>query len=164
MDLPSFYQSVQQEIHCGALVPTIWCITVVEGAFGRLLIRQEIPSYIPYLKKVTEYGPRICTVKLGSRGALVYDKKSGECYHVPAYSTENVVDVTGCGDCFCGSFITSFINDEDIFVAAMKAAVSASFNIEHYGCLENFQIPYDVVRDRYEAFSHTVDREKCRLL
>lgn len=31
-------------------------------------------------------------------------------------------------------------------------------------CLENFQIPYDVVRDRYEAFSRTVDREKCRLL
>lgn len=124
----------------------------------------DVAGYIPYLKQITEYGPRICTVKLGGRGALVYDRKSGECYHVPAYSNDNVVDVTGCGDCFCGGFITSFINDEDIFVAAMKASVSASFNIEHYGCLENFHIPYDAVRDRYEAFSRTLDREKCRLL
>ncbi len=125
---------------------------------------EKVEDYIPYLKRITAEGPRVCSVKLGSRGALVYDRESGECYHVPAYYSDNIVDVTGCGDCFCGGFITSYINDGDIFTAAVKGSVSASFNIEHYGCVENFFVPYDAVQKRYEAFVQTLDRQKCRLL
>ena len=125
---------------------------------------ENVADYIPYLKKITSYGPKVCSVKLGGRGALVYSRETEECYHVPIYSNENVVDVTGCGDTFCGGFITSYIEDGDIFKAAVKASVSASFNIEHYGCMENFSIPYEAVQERFEQFYHSLDKEACRLL
>ena len=55
------------------------------------------------MREVTKMGPRVCCVKLGDRGAISYDRLTGEVFCVPAYDSQ-VVDVTGCGDSFVEAF------------------------------------------------------------
>lgn len=124
---------------------------------------EDPKDYVPYLKEITGYGPTVCTVKIGSRGVVVYSRETDEAYHVPPYDKAKIVDVTGCGDTFCGGFLNSYVMDGDIFNAAVRGSISSSFNIEHYGVLENFEIPYETVVARYEDFMSRLDREKCRL-
>jgi len=79
-------------------------------------------------------GPRVVVLKLGSRGALVYERGSSRFWHVPALPVR-VVDVTGAGDAFCGGFMAGFVHHGDPVRAAITGAVSASFAIQDYGPL-----------------------------
>ena len=77
-------------------------------------------------------GPRIVVIKVGDRGALVYERERHRRTHVPAYPA-CVVDTTGAGDSFCGGFMVGLAETGDAVRAAMLGAVSASFAIEDYG-------------------------------
>lgn len=80
------------------------------------------------------HGPRIVVVKVGERGALVYERDARRRTQVPAYPAR-VADVTGAGDSFCGGFLVGLAETGDAIRAAMYGAVSASFVIEGYGAL-----------------------------
>lgn len=122
----------------------------------------DIKDYIKYMKEIADYGPEIVTTKLGERGCLVYIKKNDESYHVPVFKTK-IVDVTGCGDSFGGGFLTNYVKDKDAFNAAVCGTISSSFNIEEFGAMHNFSIPYSQVIKRYNDFMTQIDREKCRI-
>jgi len=77
-------------------------------------------------------GPRIAVLKLGSAGALIYERASERFWLVPAVPVK-VVDVTGAGDAFCGGFIAGLASHGDLVRAAINGAVSASFAVEGYG-------------------------------
>jgi ribokinase len=79
-------------------------------------------------------GPRVVVVKMGDRGALVYERDSNRRTHVPPYPAR-VVDVTGAGDSFCGGFMVGLATTSDAVRAALYGTVSASFAIEGYGAL-----------------------------
>jgi len=79
-------------------------------------------------------GPRVVVVKMGDRGALVYERDSNRRTHVPPYPA-HVVDVTGAGDSFCGGFMVGLAATGDPVRAALYGTVSASFAIEGYGAL-----------------------------
>jgi len=78
-------------------------------------------------------GPRV-VIKMGDRGARVYERDSNRRTHVPPYPA-HVVDVTGAGDSFCGGFMVGLATTGDPIRAAMYGTVSASFAIEGYGAL-----------------------------
>jgi sugar/nucleoside kinase (ribokinase family) len=79
-----------------------------------------------------ERGPTIVVIKLGSRGALVYERAGDSAWHVPALPVD-VVDVTGAGDSFCGGFMAEYARSGNMIAAAAHGTVSASFAIQDYG-------------------------------
>ncbi len=123
----------------------------------------SLEGYLPFLKELSAQGPEVVCVKLGERGALLYDRTVEKSWHVPACPMEAVVDVTGCGDAFCGGFMASYALDRDSFQAAMHGAVSASFNLEDYGVLHNYSVDHQRVKHRFAAFSATL-RESAQQL
>ncbi len=120
--------------------------------FFSIPAQPDIKSYLPYMKRLSDKGPRIIVLKLGERGALGYDAEADSFAFVPAVKTP-VVDVTGCGDCFCGGFMASYIKSNDLKRSLICGSVSASFNITHYGVTDNFLIPLSAVEKRFEEFS-----------
>ncbi len=83
-------------------------------------------------------GPRIVVIKLGSRGALVYERDTERRTHIPVYPAR-VVDTTGAGDSFCGGFMVGLARTNDAVRAAQFGAVSASFAIQAHGALHVLQ-------------------------
>lgn len=123
----------------------------------------DVRGYVPYLKRLTEKGPSVVGVKVGSQGCVVVDRDKKAAFHIPAYLKDNVVDVTGCGDVFCGGFLSSYVDDGDIYEAGLHGVVGASFNLEDYGVLHNFSIDRGRVQQRLEQFRNSLDREKQRV-
>lgn len=107
--------------------------------FFALPIQQDILCYVPYIRQLAQMGPQVVVTKLGERGALALDRVQNRLYHINAFS-QNVVDVTGCGDCFCGGFMASYSTDGDITRALASGSAAASFNITHYGVMDNFSV------------------------
>jgi sugar/nucleoside kinase (ribokinase family) len=81
-----------------------------------------------------EVGPEVVVIKAGSRGSLVYDRRSRGCYLVPTYPAP-VIDVTGAGDAYCGGFMVGYEETRDPVLAGCYGAVSASFVLEGFGAL-----------------------------
>eukprot|EP00898_Chlorokybus_atmophyticus_P008782 jgi/Chlat1/8905/Chrsp92S08219 len=52
---------------------------------------------------------------------------------VPAYEVDQVVDVTGCGNAFCGGFLDGYVRTRDVLAAAVQGVVAASFVAECVG-------------------------------
>jgi ribokinase len=93
------------------------------------------------------HGPRVVVIKMGDRGALVYERDSNRRTHVPPYPAR-VVDVTGAGDSFCGGFMVGLATTGDPIRAALYGTVSASFAIEGYGALHALNANPAEVRQR----------------
>jgi ribokinase len=84
--------------------------------------------------RFADAGPSAVVIKVGARGALVYDRRFRSKHRVPAIA-EQVVDVTGAGDSFCGGFMVGYRETGDPVLAACYGAVSASFVLQGFGAL-----------------------------
>ncbi|GAB5377165.1 MAG: sugar kinase [Acuticoccus sp.] len=73
------------------------------------------------------FGPRIVALTLGEGGALVAD---GEAIHEIPPRPADLVDASGAGDCFDGSFLARLIAGDDTRAAAEYATVAASLSVE----------------------------------
>lgn len=123
----------------------------------------NVRDYVPYLQRISEKGPGVAGVKVGSQGCVVFDRETGEAYHVPAFPIDKVVDVTGCGDVFCGGFFTSYLRDRDVYEAGLHGVIGASFNLQDYGVLHNFSIDKTQVRSRLKQYRSSLDRARQRI-
>lgn len=126
--------------------------------------RESLIEYLPFVKDLSSLGPSVICVKLGERGTLVYDRTLDMTWHIPACPVKNVVDVTGCGDAFCGGFMASYIKNKDAFTSALYGAVSASFNLEEYGVLHNFSIEGQRIVERFNEFSATIEKTERQII
>jgi sugar/nucleoside kinase (ribokinase family) len=88
----------------------------------------DIPSILKHLGRAGA----IVIVRMGSRGAVVYDPHTETTVEVPAIG-RRVVDVTGAGNAFSGGWLVGFAADRNLQRAACQGAVSASFAIEQVG-------------------------------
>jgi ribokinase len=86
-------------------------------------------------------------VKLGARGALVFDKAAGRPVLVPVLPTE-AIDPTGAGDSFCGGFLAGLVETGDPVRAACFGAVSASLIVSRFGVDGALPIDRAVCRER----------------
>lgn len=84
------------------------------------------------LRVVAKVCPGALAVKLGPRGALVWDRDRETTINIPAVETE-AVDPTGAGDGFCGGFLAGFLETGDPVQAARFGALSAAQIIKHFG-------------------------------
>ncbi|MGI5888658.1 MAG: carbohydrate kinase family protein [Oscillospiraceae bacterium] len=123
--------------------------------------KEDIKDYIPYLRQVASMGVDTVVLKIGERGSMAYERDSGRTWHVPPCRSRGIVDVTGCGDTFCGGFISGYLRRRDVLEALMYGSVAASFCIEHYGSLDNFHVGKEEADKRFSEYSGDLDRSGC---
>jgi ribokinase len=77
-------------------------------------------------------GPTHVVIKVGPRGALVFERDAKRFHQVPAFPARTL-DPTGCGDSFCGGFLAGFMETGSALEAAQYGTVAASFTVEGFG-------------------------------
>ncbi len=77
-------------------------------------------------------GPRIVIMKLGDAGAIAAD---GDTVTDIPPRRARVVDASGAGDCFTGSFLARLLAGDSVADAARYANVAASLKVESYGAV-----------------------------
>lgn len=84
-------------------------------------------------KDIIAKGPRIVVIKRGEFGSMMYNS-NGDCFILPAFPTEVVVDPTGAGDSFAGAMMGYLANAGRVDVVTLRDAivygtVAASYTI-----------------------------------
>ena len=90
------------------------------------------------------YEGALIVLKLDADGALVYENKKAT--HIPP-ATNNLVDATGAGDSFAGSFLSRFLQDGDAVKAAQFATKVSAWVIEHLGARPEIDKPLKALLD-----------------
>lgn len=83
------------------------------------------------IKAVHGHGVKIVIVTLGADGAMVSVEDT--IHNVPAYKPEKVVDPTGAGDTFIGSFLAEYVRGEDCSWCSYVGSAAASLVVEGIG-------------------------------
>ncbi|QOJ14398.1 MAG: sugar kinase [Planctomycetia bacterium] len=86
-------------------------------------------------REILAMGPRFAIIKKGEHGSLMVSKEG--VFVMPAYPTTNVVDPTGCGDCFAGAMMGYLAASGRTDIAGVRSAMArgsvvASFVIESF--------------------------------
>ncbi len=74
-------------------------------------------------------GARSVVIKLGTRGAYVFEGATARRWHITAYPAR-VRELTGAGAAFGGGFVSGLLATDDVLEAALRASVSASLVLE----------------------------------
>lgn len=77
-------------------------------------------------------GPRVIALTLGGDGAMVWN--DGTVLELPAMPT-TLVDASGAGDCFDGSFLARWLKDGDVAAASRYANCAAALSVRGYGAI-----------------------------
>lgn len=72
-----------------------------------------------------ERGVGICVIKMGGKGCFV--KSRDQSFYTSAYKVE-AVDTTGCGDTFCGAFISGILDGMGLEECARYASAAGAIN------------------------------------
>jgi len=95
-------------------------------------------------RSLADWGAAVVCLKLGADGVFVYRAADQASWLVPTL-VERPIDITGCGDAFCGGFLVGWCEKDDLQVAARYGTVSASFVAADFGGRHALQV------DRGEA-------------
>jgi sugar/nucleoside kinase (ribokinase family) len=83
------------------------------------------------IKAVHTHGVKIVIVTLEANGAAVSVEDT--IHKVPAYKPEKIIDPTGAGDAFIGSFLAEYVNGEDCSWCSYVGSAAASLVVEGIG-------------------------------
>ena len=108
-------------------------------------------------------GPPIVVLKMGPQGAILYLKDEDVFYSIPSCA-EHVVDVTGAGDSFCGSFLFHYVDGMDPLDCAVRGAVTSSLVMEGWGVLSTLRIPQGTAEERLALVQEEVRRGIQRIV
>lgn len=102
------------------------------------------------VKVIHDFGTDIVIVTLGARGAVV--SVEGTIHDVPSFKPAKLVDPTGAGDAFIGSFLSEYVQGEDCSWCSCVGSASSSLVVEGLGptCLGDKEEIYRRARILYE--------------
>lgn len=83
------------------------------------------------VKTIHDYGVKIVIVTLGAKGAAVSVEDT--VHNVPVFKPNKLVDPTGAGDAFIGSFLAEYVRGEDCSWCSCVGAATASLVVEGIG-------------------------------
>jgi sugar/nucleoside kinase (ribokinase family) len=106
-------------------------IDIYKSSLDEIRAVTDVADLDSAIKGLHDCGISIVIVTMGSRGAAV--SIQGTRYNVPAVEPAKLVDPTGAGDAFIGSFLAEYANDENIMRCACVGAAAASFIVEGVG-------------------------------
>lgn len=119
---------------------------------GRLLTALENPQEI--VAQLREFGAQIAVLRMADAGSLIAEKH-GDLYWIPAYPVEDVVDVTGAGNAYCGGFIVGYYRTGDAKQAGWFGGVSASLALHQFGAL----YPLDDINQKTQERLHWYENQ-----
>jgi len=76
-------------------------------------------------------GPSLVAITDGLRGSWVF-ARDGTFFHQPAFRVD-VVDTTGCGDCYHGAFLFGLVRGMELRRTATRASAAAALNTRALG-------------------------------
>lgn len=85
------------------------------------------------LRRMLADGARVAALRMGERGSLLAEQGNDRAYAVPPLSVDAIVDQTGAGNAYCGSFIVGWARRQNLIQAGCYAAAAASFTLETVG-------------------------------
>lgn len=85
------------------------------------------------METIAEMGCPLVVVKRGNQGQYLYDHGHHIRVLVPAYPSQRIIDPTGCGDAFCGGFLSRWMQTYDPIDACIYGNITASLAIEGSG-------------------------------
>lgn len=132
-------------------------ICLMNDAEARQLFKT--PSLVKASKEILKLDSDLAIIKKGEHGALLSTAQGS--FIAPAYPLENVVDPTGCGDCFAGSLIgflakQGTVDEETMRKAIIYGSTVASFNAEGMGTERLRTLKMPEIEKRYNEFKEIV--------
>jgi sugar/nucleoside kinase (ribokinase family) len=103
---------------------------------GRELTGLDDPQEV--IQRLVEDAP-IAMLRMGQEGSLVFSQADDRVVKVFAVPVQQVVDVTGAGNAYCGGFLAGYCTTGNLVTAAKCAAISASFALRQYGALYSME-------------------------
>ncbi len=107
-------------------------------------------------KALSRIGNLNCIVTLGPEGAIAVGE-NGAGWRVPAMDLKEVVDTTGAGDCFCGTFAAALHNKLTLGAAMRRACIAGSLSCMKKGALDSY--PY--IADIEEVLETAPQAQAC---
>ncbi|MFX0132216.1 MAG: carbohydrate kinase family protein [Candidatus Hodarchaeota archaeon] len=93
----------------------------------------EVKSLEDALENLFDIGPKIAAITLGSKGAIVSNKKNK--FRISPYDVKPL-DTTGAGDAFSAGFISGILNNQNLEVCGKMGNATAAIKIQHIGARE----------------------------
>jgi len=125
----------------GAVLLKRWCnrrllkrVDVLRGSTDEMRLMAGSGGVKWVLRKLRRLGPSVCILTRSGRGSILLSDEG--LFRIPAYEPEMIVDPTGAGDTFTGSFLLEYANSGDAVWSACVGAAAASIKVERSGpCL-----------------------------
>lgn len=94
---------------------------------------------------------KMLIVTLGELGAII-SREDGEVHMVPAlrFPVEKVVDTTGAGDTWCGSFLAAYKQTDDLMKSVTAASIISSIKCSGWGFSKLLNLRFKKVDDIIE--------------
>lgn len=113
------------------------------------------PNLVKAAKEVLKLNSDLAIIKKGEHGAILCTEE--KCFVAPAYPLENVIDPTGCGDCFAGAMMGFLAKQGNADEEMMRKAIIygstvASFNAEGMGTEKLRDLTIEDINKRFEEF------------
>jgi ribokinase len=108
----------------------------------------ETPNLIKAGRQALKLGLKAVIIKKGEHGSLLFQEVG--IFSCPGYPLETLIDPTGCGDSFGGSFLGYYAKEKDMRKAMVYASVIASFNAEGFGLKNLRKITEKDIEQRYQ--------------
>lgn len=108
-------------------------------------------------REILKMGPRFVVIKKGEHGSLMVSRD--DLFVMPAYPTTQVIDPTGCGDCFAGAMMGHLTalgrTDSRALRSAMaRGSVVASYVIEDFSVAGLARAGKDDIERRLSELEH----------
>jgi len=132
-------------------------ICLMNDSEARMLF--NTPNLVKAAKEILKLDSNLAIIKKGEHGAILSTAKGS--FVAPAFPLENIVDPTGCGDCFAGAMIGFLAKqgkiEEDIMrQAIIYGSVVASFNAEGMGTKRLRSLAMKDIDKRFNEFKEIV--------
>ena len=110
-------------------------------------------------KTILSWGPGYVIIKRGEYGSVLIAEN--ECYIIPAFPVENVVDPTGAGDSFAGGFMGDLARSGKVNRASLRKAmrygsVMSSFTVEDFSLERLKNLDFGEIENRYKEFGNII--------
>lgn len=79
-----------------------------------------------------DLGPEAIAIRRGAVGSYVWDRQTGQAWHIPPLPVD-VVDPTGAGNAYGGGWFAGWQQDRDARLAGCRATVAAALMVSHAG-------------------------------
>ena len=126
---------------------------VLNDSEAKLLTGEE--NLVKAGQAVLDLGAKFCVLKKGEHGAMYFGED--DCYVLPAFPTDQVLDPTGAGDSFAGGMMGYLASQdatdpESIKRALVYGTLVASYNVEDFSLERMKQIEREALDQRFSQY------------